>query len=341
MKSINTVPARPRACWEEAVARVGWNFLDPLAASPAFIDRSTRIAVAGGTFAGQMAELIAQAGYSVYATEPRPEGQPFFSAAYGAIYTPEQLRQLMARAFGEPEAAGSAEAIWEYRESPVFLDAFRPTAGRPCGDAQQVSADRKAHLAKVRELVQGAEVFFISLEQSEAWVARDGGLVFPLPPMVLKKSYDPHDFIPHNFSAAEMADSLRGFMEMVRGVNAGLKIILAVSPIPILMTSGPEHVLVANGYAKSALRAAAEEIGRQYPGVFYFPALEVITGSYAAAHFFQDDLRSISPGGLKWLFHLFLRHFTVAGAPEDQTGGEETLSIPEDICDDGIVELSR
>lgn len=55
------------------------------------------------------------------------------------------------------------------------------------------------------------------------------------------------------------------------------KIVLTVSPVPLLATFTDNDVIVANCYSKSLLRVAAEYMRYQYANVDYYPSYESVT----------------------------------------------------------------
>jgi hypothetical protein len=113
----------------------------------------------------------------------------------------------------------------------------------------------------------------------------------------------------NNFSAAETAADLTAFLGKLRQVNPGVRVMLTVSPVPLVATYEPRHVLAATTYSKAALRVAAEEVVRAEPGVCYFPSYEIITGPQARGRFFAGDLRSVTDEGVSRVMAVFAAHF--------------------------------
>ncbi|MGK3891080.1 hypothetical protein, partial [Enterococcus faecium] len=78
-----------------------------------------------------------------------------------------------------------AEPAWQ-RPDGRWADPFRPSI-EPEGFAtiEDLEADRRAHLAAVREMFAGLDVFVFTLGLTEAWVSRVDGAVFPIAPGVI------------------------------------------------------------------------------------------------------------------------------------------------------------
>jgi hypothetical protein len=92
--------------------------------------------------------------------------------------------------------------------------------------------------------------------------------------------------------------------------NPKLQIILTVSPVPLVATMEPRHVLQATTYSKSVLRVAAEEMVQRYANAHYFASYEVITAAKNAGAYFAEDARSITTDGVARAMDLFFAHFT-------------------------------
>jgi hypothetical protein len=102
----------------------------------------------------------------------------------------------------------------------------------------------------------------------------------------------------------EMVADLRQLLLEARRVNPTLKLILTVSPVPLAATATDEHVALANTVAKASLRLAAAALARE-PGVYYFPAYEIITAP--GQDYFAADRRSIREEGIDRVMELFFQ----------------------------------
>src|SRR3546814_5220395 len=70
--------------------------------------------------------------------------------------------------------------------------------------------------------------------------------------------------------------------------------LLTVSPVPLIATYEPEHVLCATTYSKSVLRVAATMLARGREWVDYYPSYEIITGSYNRSVYYESDYRGVN-----------------------------------------------
>ena len=316
----------PAHCfWRESVATPPPQAVDPVVGAKFRIARSDRVATAGSCFAQHIARWLASAGFTYLVTETAHPaiGAHFFkdfnygvfTARFGNVYTARQLRQLLARAYGE---FSPAEELWD-GEGGRAVDPFRP-AIQPRGFASRAEffADRAQHFAAVRRMVEEMDVFVFTLGLTEAWESRIDGAVFPLCPGVAGGVFARERHAFRNFGVGEVVADMTAALDFLRARNPRVRTILTVSPVPLAATAEDRHVLVSTAYSKSVLRVAAEEIARSRDDVAYFPSYEIVTGAHARGAYFAPDLRSVTEEGVAHVMRLFLRHY----------GAEETTPAP-------------
>lgn len=305
--------------WKQSVSMCPPGELDPVLEPPFRIGRKDRVATAGSCFAQHISKRLRGAGFRYMVAEPGPadaasgEQRGFydFSARYGNIYTARQLLQLFDRAFGYFRPL---ERVWTRHEGG-FCDPFRPRI-EPEGfaTAAAVEADTRQHLAAVRRMFRQLDVFVFTLGLTECWTSRLDGAAYPVAPGVVGGAYDPEQHVFANFTAAEVVADMNRFIEKLRLVNPRARMLLTVSPVPLVATASDRHVLVSTVYSKSVLRVAAEELSRQHADVCYFPSYEIITGPHAVGGYFEADRRSVTAAGVDHVMRVFMKHMTDAGA---------------------------
>jgi hypothetical protein len=219
------------------------------------------------------------------------------------------LLQLFDRAYGLFYPVDDA---WQ-RSDGRYIDPFRPQIEEQgFADAAEAHADRKKHLACVRTMFEACDVFVFTLGLTEGWISTRDGAVFPLAPGVVRVAANGEDYVFKNFSVAEMVADFRTFLVKLRTVNATVRVILTVSPVPLIATYEERHVLVSNTYSKAALRVVVEEVTRGDLGICYFPSYEIITGAHSRGRFFSDDLRQVTDDGVTRVMSVFAKHFLAA-----------------------------
>lgn len=355
MKSpYHALPAMTR--WSKSVADLPYGEVDPVGSFPWTIVNSDKVATAGSCFAQHIARHLKKNGFDYYVVE---DGHPIgndehkvkfnygtFSARYGNIYTTRQLVQLFKRAYGlfTPD-----EDFW-ISNNGRFVDPFRPNI-EPDGFSsyEEMVCDRRQHLAKVREMFENLNIFIFTLGLTEAWVSRKDGAVFPVCPGVAGGVFDEDAYAFVNFGVNEVVADVEEFLTLLHGVNASARLIVTVSPVPLIATAEYRHVLVSTTYSKSVLRVACEEIATRRGNVAYFPSYEIITGSFNRGRYFAEDLRSVTEEGVAHVMRLFLCHVAEAvnesysvPAPKEQEDDfiARMAKVVDTTCEEELIEAS-
>jgi hypothetical protein len=152
-------------------------------------------------------------------------------------------------------------------------------------------------------------VFILTLGLSEVWYDKTTGDVFwrAIPS-------DSFDAGRHGFrvsTVAENLDNLRTIVALVRKHRPGARVVLTLSPVPLVATFRPVSCVSANSVSKSVLRVAIDELMREgVPGLYYFPSYEIVTS------YFRDpyalDNRHVRPEVVATIMAAFARHYVSA-----------------------------
>ena len=97
--------------------------------------------------------------------------------------------------------------------------------------------------------------------------------------------------------------------------------------------------LVATTYSKSVLRAAIDEVCSRHEHCDYFPSYEIVTGNYSRGRYFEGDLRSVTPEGVRHVMRLFLKHYAGESVTEfvDPELLKEFAEVREIFCDEQAI----
>ena len=342
------------AYWRRSVAAVPGGSVDPVTAVPFEISRDDRVATAGSCFAQHIARELKTSGFDLMVEEQTPEDPQdlpawsAFSAAFGNIYTARQLVQLFERAYGLFHPRDTA---WR-RADGRYVDPFRPLISKAGYDsADEVKAARLRHFEAVRTVFDTCDVLIFTLGLTESWVAQSDGAVFPIAPGV---DADPgsENYEFHNASIDEVVQDMGRFLGFLSEVNPAARVILTVSPVPLIATYEARHVLVSTVASKSILRTAADMVSASNAQIAYFPSYEIITGPQARGAYFAEDLRSVTPQGVAHVMDVFGRRYLSqsnkpARAPlarklftreEMAASGEKLAQLSKVICDEEILD---
>lgn len=301
--------APPGSLWKQAVSQ---GFMaEDLIDGPPLLGEGDKVMSAGSCFAANIVPWLEGAGITYVWTErPHPlfamthkEALSYhkFSAAYGNIYTTRHLKQLMERALGRFQPA---EDRWHV--GGRVIDPYRPGLAFAASSDFEFDLLTRQHLDCVVAAVEQADVFIFTLGLTEAWVSRQDGAVFPACPGTVAGTFEPDLHAFANFSMGQVTADLMDALALMREVNPRLRIILSVSPVPLVATAMRKHVLLSNTYSKSVLRVAAEEVIRRLPEARYFPAYEIVTGPQAPHSFFEADRREPSEEAIRTVMGVFL-----------------------------------
>lgn len=325
--------------WRRAVSKVEPQHLDPVV-SPRFgIEKSDLISTAGSCFAQHIARNLAASGYNYYVSEMAPkdldqiealrQNYGVYSARYGNIYTARQLLQLLHRALGVVEPL---VRIWT-RPDGAFVDPFRPEI-IPEGFASERELDlsRQIHLAAVREILLKSDIFVYTLGLTEAWESKLDGSIVPLAPGVVGSPSDNETYRFRNFTVEETKADLREAFNLMREIRPNLKILLTVSPVPLIATYEKQHILTATTYSKSVLRVAASALREEFSFVDYFPSYEIITSQSNRGRYYEEDLRGVKPEGVSHVMRIFFRHY--CNRDDAAEGLKEALAARDLVCEE-------
>ncbi len=319
--------------WRRAIERLPASAVNPVVHPRFTLNREHKVATAGSCFAQHISRTLAEHGFNYYITE-RGDTLPaqdaahrnfgVFSARFGNVYTARQLVQLMDRAYGRFAPLDNA---WT-RADGRLVDPFRPQI-EPDGfeSVEALEQSREHHLAAVRDMFESLDIFVFTLGLTEAWRSTIDGAIFPLAPGVVAGAMNRASYAFVNFGVSDVVGDLQTFLEQLAEINPKAKIILTVSPVPLVATYENQHVLVSTTYSKSVLRAAAGEIAKANVHCDYFPSYEIITGNYSRGQYFEPDLRSIRQDGIDHVMRIFLSNYASvnSGRAENPTDQQEIM----------------
>ncbi len=288
------------------------------------VERTTPIASAGSCFATNIRNALLQLGFNYVRTEENEVA----SAGWGLIFNTVAFRQLVEFAFGLRErprvvfpVARPPAYHWLPAGTMLFMDPIRE--GVFFQSVAEYEASYEQHRQACRQAFEQCEIFIFTLGMSEVWEYKIDGSAMAMEP----KAVPAFLVNPRVLTASDNVAELERAFAILRDHNPNLKLVLTVSPVPLHATFRGDdmHVVTANAYSKSALRAAADEFGARHPGrVFYFPAYEKIM--YTTEQVWHEDGRHPTANGVAQVIAMFLQSFlTDAALVETQAKTEGAL----------------
>jgi hypothetical protein len=333
--------------WRRSVSGVEHHLLDPVVAPRFKIDREERVATAGSCFAQHISRRLSQIGFNYFVTEAgeglseaERHGRNYgtFSARYGNLYTTAQLLQLFQEAFGQRQPLDRVLQKPDGR----YVDIYRQQIDEEgFSSPAEAAAERALHLAAVRKMFTECDVFVFTLGLTEAWRSLKDGSVVPVAPGVIGGSFDPAKYEFRNFTVDEVREDLEAFLSALRAINPGVKVLLTVSPVPLIATYENRHVLVSTTYSKAVLRVVAEQVMQGRDWVDYFPSYEIITGSYAGGLYYENDHREVNHLGVAHAMRCFLNNYVDKGDRRATVAAPDMGGSSSVICDEEVLAQVR
>ena len=153
------------------------------------------------------------------------------------------------------------------------------------------------------------DVFLFTFGLTECWRHKSDGAVLQLAPGVAGGEWNPDEYEFWNSRVADVAGDFLQFVDKLREINPKARVTVSVSPVPIIATMVPRHVLVSNSASKSILRVAADEVSSARPDIAYFPSYDLVSFGPNAARYYSDSMRELTPIGVSAVMRVFFEHF--------------------------------
>jgi tetratricopeptide (TPR) repeat protein len=224
---------------------------------PKFVSKATRFFTMGSCFARNLAKSLEQSGYAAHHME-------------------------------------ISEYINTTFANRVFVDWLRDA------DIDPAIRDRIVELLpqgwskeNTLEVIKRSDVFILTLGVAAAFFDRTtGAFVLPRPSALNSRALaEKYQF--RTASVQENVDNVRYLIDFVRSVAPGIRIVVTVSPVPILASFEHESAVQADCLSKSTMRLVAHEVVNNsgIQNILYWPSFEVFRwgGSNASNFYAADD----------------------------------------------------
>ena len=142
-------------------------------------------------------------------------------------------------------------------------------------------------------MIKRSDVFILTLGVAAAFFDRTtGAFVLPRPSALNSRALaEKYQF--RTASVQENVDNVRYLIDFVRSVAPGIRIVVTVSPVPILASFEHESAVQADCLSKSTMRLVAHEVVNNsgIENILYWPSFEVFRwgGSNASNFYAADD----------------------------------------------------
>ncbi|MEY8199193.1 MAG: GSCFA domain-containing protein [Colwellia sp.] len=246
------------------------------------MDKSTPIGSAGSCFAVEIAEILQAEEFNYVVTElgdkPKEEaiidgyevgsGKAMYSANFGILFNTPSLRQISEKAFGEREFTKYLVDA----EHGLLMDPYRENVY--FSSKENFLRDYPKHINAIKQVLLQSEVFIFTAGLNECWQLFDGTVISRNP----RGGF--YHLIEHKvLTVQENVDNIMSFFNMVKRHNPKFKLVLTLSPVPLLATGRGDthHIIEANTHSKAVLKVALEEVVKLHKDIYYLPSYELVT----------------------------------------------------------------
>ncbi|HEX8232002.1 MAG TPA: GSCFA domain-containing protein [Caulobacteraceae bacterium] len=231
------------------------------------------------------------------------------------------------------------EIAWAFDEEPYrpeehllevmpgkFADIHLSPARKP--EPWDVVLSRRQSIREAYRLAAECNVTIMTLGLAELWFDTKTGYYLNVAPRPGMTRDEPNRFQLHALSYGDAYGYLERALGILHRHAPEMKIILTVSPVPLMATHRPMDVLVANTYSKSLLRAVAEEAVTRHDFVTYFPSYEsfLLTDRKLA---WKDDLIHTNDDLVSLNVGRMIAAFVGGDAPEASSSMERAAALVE------------
>ena len=277
------------------------------------IQQSDSVFAMGSCFAREITSELERLGRTVYPAYDQlvfDAERQFIGEHSGSRmlihYDTYSIRQEFEIAFGELSL--SPDEIYEKSSrsnNPFNTDTFHfdPCRKHVFGITKDDAVEaRKIAEQGISQGIHNSSTYILTLGLIECWRNTQSGNFAWGVSAGRKSSLGEHlEF--HLASYEDNLANIRRICELVRNTYPDRKIILTVSPVPLVKTFTNQDIIVANTESKCQLRAVVGQIRREFPNVLYWPSYEIATRQ----DIYCEDGRHVSREGVQFILDNFFR----------------------------------
>ncbi len=246
-----------------------------------FITPDTKITAFGSCFAANVSNWLAERNFRVLTREAENSNAYVVSMGEGMVNS-FAIRQQF-------------EWAWENQvfDQPLW-HGYK---------AEDFGYDEEVRL-KTKEIFDDTDVFILTFGLSEVWYDEPTGNVFWR--TVPKDAYDPSRHKFRVSSVEENRDNIDAIYQLIRKHRPDAKIIMTLSPVPLIATFRDVSCISANAVSKATLRVALDEVLRDRKDegfLHYWPSYELVMDVLRQP--FQSDNRHPVRESLDYIMTLF------------------------------------
>ncbi|MBK4995963.1 GSCFA family protein [Pseudomonas sp. S37] len=265
-------------------------------AAPSFsINKSSNVFTMGSCFAREVDKALVSSGFNVISRSTNLSKAVERSGADESLYNKYTIHSIV----NELRWALDPEHPYDPSLALVQISEDNWTdpqlGGSAFASSYESMCEFRASYCDSIARAKDADVIIITLGLVEAWYDKKSKLYLNLAPHPRALKNSPERFEMRVLDYNEIVSELQEFYAITqRFCKPDVKILITVSPVPLLATFRDQDVLVANTYSKAVQRAAVEYFIRQHDNIDYFPSFEFVTLG-DPNHNWSGDYRHVSP----------------------------------------------
>lgn len=206
----------------------------------------------------------------------------------------------------DPDAVFPKESIVQVTKAAWYDPHTNPTLSLM---SLEETLDRRLLLQAVTKRIANCRAVIIALGLVEVWRDLEADVFVNCTPIPSLFKTQPNRYEFHLTNFSQQWDNLETMHALLSQYgHPDIHIIVTVSPVPLMNTFSRMDIVVANTYAKSLLRAVAQEWAAAHSNVDYFPSYEIVQNSDRAA-VWETDLRHVKGAGAQHVMELFLENY--------------------------------
>lgn len=201
-------------------------------------------------------------------------------------------------------------------ESPNHLLRDYQLAGPKYEDEANLAKRFRETFNHAFKAIKEADVVVLTLGLSEVWFDKQTQLYLNRPASLDIVQQYPGRFELHVFDYQQTSSMLEAIYTLLsEHLKADFRLLVTVSPVPLLSTFRNQDVLLANTYSKAVLRTAVEEFTVNKHNVDYFPSYEFVTLSNPAVVWQEDDFRHVNRAFVEYMMASVMEQFVEPAYP--------------------------
>ena len=270
------------------------------------LPRDASVFTIGSCFARSIEDAFVAKGFNVTSAGVPLQRDWYIGMRPSHVLTKFNTHSMLAelqRVFGGIELPD--DGLVELREGLFWNPQLHCVAQLPRDEALAV---KEAAARTVRKIAH-ANLVIITLGLTEYWFDTQLGVPINDTPVDWLYQRRTKRFEHRNTGFYETHLQAKALCDLIFEVaGPQVRIIVTVSPVPLLRSFSHQDVIVANAYSKSVLRAVAQEISNADDRIDYFPSYEIVTNSPRSVAW-EADLRHVRYPTVEAIVAKFERHY--------------------------------